>query len=183
MCFRCRVVLFTQDAQGWTGRARMNRTRKPKLPSLMKRCVSLEKQTCFAQELSMNSTSSSLMKRCVGYFYFCVSSFALSCVSPPVSTFWSVGPSNLLKENANVELKRESKHNLKELMEGNSFPTISFTKCLSFRVHKIEFKWRSIKISHNTKSFHNIYHHLLCLWFTIIEVMSKKDNKKLKFNF
>ena len=33
-----------QDAQG------VNRTRKDGLPSLMKRCVSLEKQRCFARK-------------------------------------------------------------------------------------------------------------------------------------
>ena len=121
-----------------TGHARMNRMRKDELPSLMKRCVSLEKQTCFAQELSMNSTSSSLMKRCVGYFIFAflvLRSVAFRQSPALVSMFWSMGPSNLLKENANVELKRGSKHNLyrgilrvlvKKLLNLISFPAFQF---------------------------------------------------------
>ena len=56
-----------------------------------------------------------LMKRCVASEKFAFPVLRKSCVSPSpaeVSTFWSVGPSHLLNVNANVELKRGSKHNL-----------------------------------------------------------------------
>ena len=95
-----------QDTQG------VNRTRKDELPSLMKRCVSLEKQTCFAQELSMNSTSSSLMKRCVGYFYFCVSSFALVAFRLSFPRFGAWVPVICWRKTQTWFMKRESKQRL-----------------------------------------------------------------------
>ena len=82
----------------------------------------------------MNNTSSSLMKRCVGYFIFAfpvLRSVAFRQSPAPVSTFWSVGPSNLLKENANVELKRGSKHNLTHSQSLHSDSSYSSTLTLS----------------------------------------------------
>ena len=84
----------------------------------MKRCVSLENEAAyFAQELSMNSTWW-INETVCWILKFAFPVLRKSCVSPspaPVSTFWSVGPSNLLNVNANVELKRGSKHNLRQL--------------------------------------------------------------------
>ena len=79
---------------------RMNRTRKTGFNETLRICD--ENEAAYFQRArawSMNSTECfGLMKRCVANPFFAFSSFQL-CVSPqlafPVSTFCSVGPSNL----------------------------------------------------------------------------------------
>ena len=96
----------------------MNKTRKPKLQfNEMLRITVRMKQLILHKSWSMNSTRwinetvrCLLQKNLRFSFYFAQE---LRFSSPaPVSTFWSVGPSNMLNVNANMELKRGSKHNL-----------------------------------------------------------------------
>ena len=79
-----------QDAQGWA--SQFNETLR----------ITGEANMFCARAESIEQYLQQFNETVRWIFLFLRFQFCASCVSPPVSTFWSVGPSHLLKENANV---------------------------------------------------------------------------------
>ena len=79
-----------QDAQGWA--SQFNETLR----------ITGEANMFCARAESIEQYLQQFNETVRWIFLFLRFQFCASCVLPPVSTFWSVGPSHLLKENANV---------------------------------------------------------------------------------